>query len=103
MNVDLPFFDDTHRRLAVDLAFWCSVNVPQDEPEDVDQRGREMIASLGEAGWLRYCVPAAYGGALPQVDLRSLCVARATLAYHSGLADLAFAAQGLGSGALALY
>jgi acyl-CoA dehydrogenase len=57
---------------------------------------------LGAAGWLRYCVPAEFGGKLPRLDARSLCVIRETLAYHAGLADFAFAMQGLGSGAITL-
>jgi len=39
---------------------------------------------------------------LPALDSRALCVARETLAYHDGLADFAFAMQGLGSGAITL-
>jgi alkylation response protein AidB-like acyl-CoA dehydrogenase len=57
---------------------------------------------LGTAGWLRYCVPQAHGGALPELDSRALCIARETLARHEGLADFAFAMQGLGSGAITL-
>ena len=33
------------------------------------------------------------------LDVRTLCLARETLAYHDALADFAFAMQGLGSGA----
>ncbi|HCI80129.1 MAG TPA: acyl-CoA dehydrogenase, partial [Ktedonobacter sp.] len=62
----------------------------------------ELVTSLGSAGWLRYCVPASHGGALPQLDSRALCIIRETLAYHTGLADFAFAMQGLGSGAITL-
>ncbi len=58
---------------------------------------------LGAAGWLCYAVPAAYGGALERLDSRSLCLIRETLARHAGLADFAFAMQGLGSGAISLY
>jgi acyl-CoA dehydrogenase len=60
------------------------------------------VRALGDAGWLRYCVPAAFGGALPALDSRALVVLRETLAYHSPLADFAFAMQGLGSGAITL-
>jgi acyl-CoA dehydrogenase len=103
MNVDLPFFDDAHRQLAHDLAPWCRANLPQDEPDAVDSRCRDLVTALGQAGWLRFCVPAAFGGALPRLDSRALCVLRATLAYHAGLADFAFAMQGLGSGAITLH
>ena len=62
----------------------------------------EFVQRLGAAGWLRYCVPEAHGGALPALDSRALVILRETLAYHSPLADFAFAMQGLGSGAITL-
>jgi acyl-CoA dehydrogenase len=103
-SLDLPFFDDTHRQLADSLAAWCDTALPaHDEHQDVDRVCREFVAALGKAGWLRYCVPAAYGGALEKVDSRALCLIRSTLAYYAGLADFAFAMQGLGSGAITLY
>ena len=74
-----------------------------DEPTTTSTpRCRALVRALGAAGWLRYCVPAAYGGALDALDSRALCVLRETLAYHDGLADFAFAMQGLGSGAITL-
>lgn len=102
MRLDLPFFEDVHRTLARELEAWCREHVPEDEPQDVDARCQTLVAALGRGGWLRYAVPATYGGALPEIDSRALCLIRATLAYHAGLADFAFAMQGLGSGAVAL-
>ncbi|MGH7445712.1 MAG: acyl-CoA dehydrogenase family protein, partial [Longimicrobiales bacterium] len=55
---------------------------------------------LGDGGWLRYVVPAAHGGAYDRLDVRSICLIRETLAYHAGLADFAFAMQGLGTAAI---
>ena len=63
---------------------------------------RDWVAALGAHGWLRYCVPAAHGGALERLDSRALVILRETLAFHSPLADFAFAMQGLGSGAITL-
>ncbi len=100
-HLELPFFDDTHRRLARGLADWTTRAAPIDH-HDADAACRALVRELGDAGWLRWCVPAAFGGALPELDSRSLCVARETLAYHDGLADFAFAMQGLGSGAITL-
>jgi acyl-CoA dehydrogenase len=60
------------------------------------------VRALGADGLLRWCVPAAQGGALPRLDSRALCVLRETLAYHDALADFAFAMQGLGAGAITL-
>jgi acyl-CoA dehydrogenase len=99
---NLPFFDDSHRVLAHDLARWCVTHLSADESTDTDTQCRRLVTALGEAGWLRYCVPANAGGALPRLDVRSLCILRETLAYHAGLADFAFAMQGLGSGAITL-
>ncbi|HEX7734510.1 MAG TPA: acyl-CoA dehydrogenase family protein [Ktedonobacteraceae bacterium] len=102
MKYELPFFEDAHRQLVRELAAWCAENLSGDEPADVDTACRVLVAKLGAAGWLRYCVPAASGGKLPHLDARSLCLIRETLAYHAGLADFAFAMQGLGSGAITL-
>jgi len=58
---------------------------------------------LGQGGWLRHAVAGtAQGGASDQIDTRQLCLLRETLAFHNGLADFAFAMQGLGSGAISL-
>jgi alkylation response protein AidB-like acyl-CoA dehydrogenase len=37
------------------------------------------------------------------IDTRAICILRETLAFHHGLADFAFAMQGLGSGAISLH
>lgn len=103
MNMDLPFFEDIHRQLARDLQLWCTAHLPEDEPNDVDNACRDLVALLGTAGWLRYTVPQAFGGVLDNLDSRALCLLREALAYHTGLADFAFAMQGLGSGAITLY
>ncbi len=97
---DLPFFDATHADLARGLADWA----PQQHVDESDDRRacKEWVKRLGQGGWLRYCVPAAHGGALPQLDSRALVILRETLAFHSPLADFAFAMQGLGSGAITL-
>ena len=64
---------------------------------------QRLVRALGDAGWLRYAVPAEYGGVLPALDSRSLCLLRQTLGYHDGLADFSFAMQGLGSGPISLF
>lgn len=104
--LDWPFFDPAHRTLARDLDAWCKRSLQPADHGDTDQACRRLVRSLGQAGWLRYCVPAGpdgeWGGALSEVDSRALCILRETLACHDGLADFAFAMQGLGSGAIAL-
>jgi acyl-CoA dehydrogenase len=100
--IDLPFFDDAHRTLERDLDAWCGTALAHVDHTDTDAACRALVRQLGDAGWLRYCVPAAHGGALPALDSRALCLLRETLARHDGLADFAFAMQGLGSGAITL-
>lgn len=103
-NTALPYFDDIHRQLAADLQQWCAANLTGDShAANVDDTCRRLVKQLGAVGWLRYCVPGAFGGALPEIDSRSLCLARETLAYYDGLADFSFAMQGLGSGAISLF
>ena len=99
-----PFFTDAHRALAADLLAW-TVRELADAPEnaDVDAACRALVRQLGTAGWLRYTVPADYGGLHDGLDVRSLCIVRETLARASGLADFAFAMQGLGVGAITLF
>ncbi len=99
-HLALPFFDDSHRDLGRRLAAWA----PQQPVDESDHRRacRQWVRLLGDHGWLRYCVPAAFGGALEKLDSRALVILRETLAFHSPLADFAFAMQGLGSGAITL-
>ena len=99
-----PFFDDSHREFAAALEQWACKNVEKlSDHCDVDQTCRSLVRALGNAGWLRTVVPASYGGWSPQIDLRKLCLAREILAWHHGLADFAFAMQGLGSGPISLF
>jgi acyl-CoA dehydrogenase len=100
--LDWPFFDDSHRRLAEELELWCAANLADIDETDVDWACVDLVKRLGDR-WLGYCVPAAYGGVHEQLDVRSLAIIRETLARHHGLADYAFAMQGLGSGAISLF
>jgi acyl-CoA dehydrogenase len=101
--LDWPFFDDAHRALALNLDAWAADRLAAgDGHADVDRACRDLVATLGEAGWLEYCVPERWGGRLEAIDSRSVCLARETLARHDGLADFAFGMQGLGSGAISL-
>ena len=101
--LEWPFFDDHHRRLAEELDAWCAANLTGEDGADVDEACRALVRQLGEGGWLRYCVPAAYGGIHERLDVRSLAIIRETLARHDGLADFVFAMQGLGSGTISLF
>ncbi|MBZ9762098.1 acyl-CoA dehydrogenase family protein [Mesorhizobium sp. CA8] len=95
-----PFFEDRHRALAEQLDAWCAKNLPVDH-HDVDAACRGLVAMLGRDGWLK---PTALDPANPgPLDVRTLCITRETLALHDGLADFAFAMQGLGTGAISLF
>lgn len=100
----LPFFEDSHRQLHEALHAWSAPQLTNRVHEgNVDQTCVTLTRTLGKAGWLRYCVPAQYGGALPALDSRSLCLIRQTLGYYDGLADFAFVMAGLGSGPISLF
>jgi len=97
--LDWPFFEAQHRELAKRLEQWCAANIGDEHADDVDAACRRLVSDLGKAGFLNLCV--ADDGKAP--DVRSLAIARSTLARASGLADFAFAMQGLGSGAISLF
>ncbi len=98
-----PFFADSHRALQRELAAWRDAHVGEVDESDPAAACRGWVAQLGSAGWLTYAVPRAYGGALDSLEVRSLCLIRETLGYASGLAEFAFAMQGLGSGPISLF
>ena len=106
--LDWPFLDDCHRQLASELRAWAEANLRPMEHEihgktDVDDICRRLVRRLGEAGWLKLTVPAAYGGANETLDVRSIALGREILGYYLGLADFSFVMQGLGTGAITLY
>src|SRR5436305_890933 len=98
-----PFFEEHHRGFADELARWADTTLPGLPHDDLDEACSARVTALGKAGFLKACVPAEYGGPHPKLDVRTLCIARETLAFHDGLADFAFAMQGLGTGAISLY
>lgn len=100
-----PFFEDKHRVLALELENWAKSELTEysSAPANVDLACQELVQKLADGGWLDYCVTNKYGGTNPNLDVRSLCLIRETLARFSGLADFAFAMQGLGSGTISLF
>jgi acyl-CoA dehydrogenase len=102
--LDWPFFEERHRHFERTLDAWAAENITDTHDHDVDAACRALVDKLGAAGWLRYAIGGtAYSGASDVIDTRTVCLIRETLARHSGLADFAFAMQGLGSGAITLY
>lgn len=97
--LDWPFFEERHGALARELDAWAADNLIDAHGADVDAICRALVARLGRDGWLRHAVGSENGA----IDTRAICLIRETLARHAGLADFAFAMQGLGSGAISLF
>ncbi|MBK6007514.1 acyl-CoA dehydrogenase family protein [Ramlibacter ginsenosidimutans] len=93
--LDWPFFEDRHRKLQRELDPWAAEHVAHIHGPDVDASCKELVRKLGGAGWLQHAVG-------DRIDTRAICLLRETLGRHNGLADFAFAMQGLGSGAISL-
>ena len=97
--LDWPFLEPRHRALALELDAWAGEHLKDAHGRDVDAACRALVKELGSGGWLRHAI----GGAGKPIDTRAICLIRETLARHAGLADFAFAMQGLGSGAISLF
>jgi len=108
-HLDWPFLEPRHKALATELDRWAGRILSDDPLADhsvrvVDDACRKLVRQLGEGGWLKYAIGgAAYGASADTIDTRAVCLIRETLARHSGLADFAFAMQGLGSGAISIF
>lgn len=96
--LDWPFFEERHRALRSRLRQWIPEHVGPIDDADDRKAAKSLVERLGRGGFLEHAVPKP-GGTL---DVRSLSVIRETLAYHHGLADFAFALQGLGSAPITL-
>jgi len=97
--LDWPFFTPDHASFAGALDDWAGRELAAIDHADTDTACRTLVRRMGEAGWLMHT--AAEAG--ESLDVRRLCLARETLARHDGLADFAFAMQGLGTGAISLF
>jgi acyl-CoA dehydrogenase len=91
-----PFFDAEHRQWAA-LVEEVARGLRVDH-SDTDAACKTLISDLGTSGVLS--PTSSEDGAF---DVRKLCLAREILARHDGLADFAFAMQGLGTGAITLF
>ncbi len=90
--LDWPFFEDRHREFAA----FAREHLPEVAETELDARCRALVRTLGADGWLTHTVA-------DPLDVRTLCLARETLAHHDALADFSFAMQGLGSGPITLF
>ena len=93
-----PFFSDKHRDLYSRLKEFIATDLGTINHDNIDQSCKKLVRALGEASFLTHT-----GEKSGKLDVRTLCLIRETLAYHDGLADFAFAMQGLGSGAISLF
>jgi acyl-CoA dehydrogenase len=99
-----PFLEPRHAALEQALDTWAAQHIAGAHAEDVDEACRHLVRRLGKGGWLRHAIGGtAHGGVSDSIDTRAICLIRETLARHNGLADFAFAMQGLGSGAISLF
>ena len=92
--IELPWFEDKHRSLHQRVGAWAQAHLTA-VSDDAELETRRLVKLFGEAGWLHHAVG--------DIDVRSLCLVREHFAYHHGLADFAFAMQGLGSGPISLF
>lgn len=97
-----PFFEDKHRALSAALESWSAEHLATIDHADTDNACKALVKALGQAGWCNYAAVDPLGS-LTTLDVRSLCLIRETLARHDGLADFAFAMQGLGTGAISFF
>ena len=103
--LDWPFFEARHKRLAADLEAFAEdglsgIDLHAAENAELDKACRAIVERLGAAGLINHaCVVEPDG----RFDVRSLCLTRDILARHAGLADFAFAMQGLGTGPISLF
>lgn len=97
-----PFFDDEHREFARTIDVWTNreIGTAVHSHADLDGDCRALVRLLGEAGFLDAVVPAEGPSAL---DVRTICLARETLARYSSLAEVMYAMQGLGTAPITLF
>jgi len=95
----LPFWDPDHLALRARVRKWVGENLlpNRSHSSSLEERAIELTKALGAQGFLKYTVPADFGGIRPAVAARDLCILREELARGDALADTMFAMQALGS------
>ena len=100
-HLEWPFFEPAHRALASEAEQWCESELGAIYAlDEIDTRCRALVAALGGAGFLRRAIATGSGEV---IDVRAACVLREVFAREWGLADFAYAMQGLGSGPISLH
>ena len=90
--LEWPFFEDRHREFAA----WAASTCPRWPRPSSTRAAARFVRALAPTAGCEHAVA-------EPLDVRTLCLARETLAYHDALADFAFAMQGLGSGPITLF
>jgi len=116
----LPFFDADHSDLRERARSWvqdvrrkaktvggetsgdAKVSRAAGDRAELETRAVQLARALGTDGFLKYAVPAEFGGVRQRVQARDLCILREELAYGDALAEVMFAMQALGSYPIAL-
>ncbi len=100
--LDWPFFENRHREWAARVQEWVGARAEPEHCEGsaLDAACRSIVRDLGASGLLESVVPTVGAEGL---DVRSICLAREILARHSGLVEVMFAMQGLGTGPITLF
>jgi acyl-CoA dehydrogenase len=97
-----PFFEPRHRDHAREFEQWAADSLDTIDHHAPDAACRSLVAVLGREGWLGSTAPPPdQPGA--RLDVRTLALSREILARYDGLADFAFAMQGLGAGPISLF
>ena len=100
----LPFCDQDQLSLRARARQWADESLPAVREQNIslEQQAIGLTRALGAEGFLKYAVPAEFGGMHEKVQARDLCILREELARGDALADTMFAMQALGSGPIRL-
>jgi acyl-CoA dehydrogenase len=103
--LSLPFFDAHHRSMSTEFSRWVDDELAgyTNLEDKVGEKTKDLVRKMGRAGWLRYCVPAAFGGAFDKLDSRSICIQREILTHAFALSDASLSMQGIGSAGISLF
>jgi acyl-CoA dehydrogenase len=94
--LEWPFFEERHRALRSELLRFVDEELVRIDDKDDRKACALIVERLARAGLLEHCVDR-------PIDVRSLCLVRETLSHRHGLADFAFAMQGLGSAPISFF
>ena len=103
-----PFLEEKHAALYDRVEAWAKAHASIMHGEDESSAAaakvvRNLVAEMGRDGFLTTATGGVDDAPFGPLDARSLCICREVLARYGGLADFAFAMQGLGTGPIGLF